>query len=70
MNSLIVKFLGEKGYNIPDTNIYEIIEGWKEWYKNKVDFHTYKDNYGKTRQMYSLGMAKRLSEDWASIKMK
>jgi len=67
MNSLIVKFLADKGYSIPDTNMYETIEGWKEWYKNKVDFHTYKDNFGTTRQMYSLGMAKRLSEDWASI---
>lgn len=68
MNNTIIKFLTKKGYNLPlNTEIYDYVGVWENWYDNNVDFHTYKDNYGTTRKMYSLGMAKRLSEDWSSI---
>lgn len=68
MNETIVNYLNKNfKYQIPATQIYENIDMWESWYKNKVDFHTYKDAYGKTRQMYSLGMAKRISEDWTSV---
>ena len=68
MNGTITNYLNKAfGYQLPETQIYESIESWENWYKNKVDFHNYVDNYGKSRQMYSLGMAKRITEDWASI---
>lgn len=68
MNDTIREYLNKNyKYGIPETNMYNKIQEWEEWYKNNVDFHSYKDNYGNTRQMYTLGMAKRLCEDWSSI---
>ena len=68
MNSIVIDYINKNyKYNIPTTDIYGAIESWESWYKNDVEFHQYRDSYGKTRQMYSLGMAKRLCEDWASI---
>lgn len=68
MNSTVIEYINKKyKYGIPTTSMYEIVLGWESWYKNDVEFHNYKDNYGKTRHMYTLGMAKRLCEDWASI---
>ena len=68
MNNRIIDYLRKNyKYGIPETSIYQSIDAWESWYKNDVEFHQYKDNYGKTRYMYSLGMAKRLCEDWASI---
>ena len=68
MNNRIIDYLRKNySYGIPETSIYQSIDAWESWYKNDVEFHQYKDNYGKTRYMYSLGMAKRLCEDWASI---
>lgn len=43
------------------------IDMWESWWRNEVDFHKYHDQTGKERKMYSLGMAKRVAEDWASI---
>ena len=60
-------YLRSKGYLIPVTNIYNYIDIWKNWFTNQVDFHTYRDFYGEQREMFSLGMAKRLCEDWSSI---
>lgn len=68
MNNKVIEYLNKNyKYGIPQTDIYENIDVWNSWYKNDVDFHNYKDSYGTTRQMYSLGMAKRVSEDWGSI---
>ncbi len=54
-------------YGIPETDMYNKIQEWENWYKNNVEFHEYLDAYGKKRHMYTLGMAKRLCEDWSSI---
>lgn len=68
MNDTIRGYLNKKyNYGIPETDMYNKIQKWEEWYKNNVEFHSYVDSYGKTRQMYTLGMAKRLCEDWSSI---
>lgn len=66
MNSIVKQFLKDKGYNIYD-DYYNRIELWEDIWKGKTDFHKYIDIDGKTREMYSLGMAKRIAEDWASI---
>lgn len=67
MNDIILKYLSKKGYRTVSTDYYTFIEMWESWWKNNVDFHKYHDSTGKERKMFSLGMAKRVSEDWASI---
>lgn len=69
MNQFVISYLNKKyGYEITkDTEIYDKIDLWESYYKNEEELHKYVDNYGKTRYSYSLGMAKRVSEDWASI---
>ena len=67
MNDIILKYLSKKGYRTVSTDYYTFIEMWENWWKNNVDFHKYHDSTGKERKMFSLGMAKRLSEDWSSI---
>ena len=67
MNDIILKYLSKKGYKTVSTDYYNFIEMWENWWKNNVDFHKYHDSTGKERKMFSLGMAKRVSEDWASI---
>lgn len=66
-NNVVIKYLGTLGYN-PSTSYYGYIELWKEWYENFVQkFHEYHDQNGDKRELYKLGMAKRLCEDWSSI---
>ena len=66
-NNVVIKYLGTLGYN-PSTSYYGYIELWKEWYENFVQkFHEYHDQNGDRRELYKLGMAKRLCEDWSSI---
>ena len=69
MNQFVISYLNQKfGYEITkDSEMYDNIDTWKSYYKNNAELHKYVDNYGKTRYSYSLGMAKRISEDWASI---
>lgn len=69
MNQFVINYLNEKfGYEITkDTEIYDKIDLWKSYYKDEEELHKYTDSFGKTRYSYSLGMAKRISEDWASI---
>lgn len=66
-NNVVIKYLGTLGYN-PSTSYYGYIELWKEWYENFVPkFHEYHDQNGDKRELFKLGMAKRLCEDWSSI---
>ena len=67
MNNVVLKYLKSKGYNTVSTDYYNFVETWESWWKNQVDFHKYHDQTGKERKMFSLGMAKRLAEDWSSI---
>lgn len=66
-NSIILNYLQQKGYNTVSTDYYNFIEKWENWWKNTVKAHKYHDSSGKERTMHTMGMAKRLSEDWASI---
>lgn len=67
MNSVVLKYLKSKGYNTVSINYYKFIDIWESWWKNQVAFHKYHDQSGNERKMFSLGMAKRISEDWSSI---
>jgi len=67
MNNVVLKYLKEQGYKTVSTDYYNWIELWERWWRNEVDFHKYHDQTGKERKLFNLGMAKRVSEDWASI---
>lgn len=67
MNDIILKYLQKKGYENVSNNYYSFINTWENWWRNNVEFHTYHDQTGIKRKMYTLGMAKRVAEDWASI---
>lgn len=67
MNDVVLKYLKNKGYNTVSTDYYKFVELWKAWWKDQVDFHIYHDQTGTQRKMFSLGMAKRISEDWSSV---
>ena len=67
MNEVVLKYLKKQGYDNVSTNYYKWIDLWESWWRNEVDFHKYRDDSGVERTMYTLGMAKRMSEDWASI---
>lgn len=66
-NSIILNYLQRKGYGTVSTDYYNFIQIWENWWKNQVKFHKYHDSTGKERKMFTLGMAKRLCEDWASV---
>lgn len=66
VNTQITKFLTDKGYNI-DTSYYAHIDEWSNYWKNTLEWHNYFDSSGMPRKMHTLDMAKRISEDWASI---
>lgn len=67
MNKVVLKYLKEQGYDDVSANYYGFIDKWEAWWRNEVDFHKYHDQTGTERKMCTLGMAKRVSEDWASI---
>lgn len=67
MNNVVLEYLKKQGYETVSTDYYNWIKLWESWWKNEVDFHKYHDQTGKERKLYSLGMAKRVSEDWSSI---
>lgn len=69
MDDVVLKYLEDKGYN-PDGSYYSEIKKWIDIWKGKTEWHKYYTQYENQtveHEMYSLGMAKRLSEDWASI---
>ena len=67
MNNVVLKYLKEQGYETASADYYSWISLWENWWKNEIDFHKYHDQTGKERKMYTLGMAKKLCEDWSSI---
>lgn len=68
----VIEYLNKTyGYNL-DGSYYKDIGDWNDWWKGKYKpFHVYheKDYNGKKieRDMYSLRMAKKVCEDWASM---
>jgi len=59
-------YLKDKGYNTISTDYYNWINMCESWWKNDVDFHKYHDQTGKERKLYTLGMAKRIAEEFTS----
>ncbi len=69
----IQKKLKELGFNSVHESFYDMIQGWESWYKGDVkDFHNYSVWNGIEYldcHRYSVGMAKKVSEDWANLLM-
>ncbi len=59
------------GYDTVPSDIYSKIVQWDSWYKGKVEsFHYYRQYNGKKligRERATLGMAKKICEDWANL---
>lgn len=59
-------------YTVPES-FYTTIGIWKSWYEGEVkDFHRYKVFNGQAQvecRRYTMGMAKKVSEDWANLLM-
>ena len=69
----IQKKLRELGHGSVGKNFYAMISMWESWYQGCVkDFHNYTVNNGIELiecQRYSVGMAKKIGEDWANLLM-
>lgn len=67
----IQKKLKELGFDSVPHSFYSLIGKWKEWYDGDVkDFHNYSVFNGLEYldcHRYSLGMAKKVCEDWANL---
>lgn len=70
-NISINQYLQKLGYNPPGDETYAHIQEWMEWYQGDVEkFHKYKIFTGavtKEERRHQLGMAKKVSEDWANL---
>lgn len=67
MNKVIEYLQKEFGYSDLSTEYYDKIKMWIDAWKGDAEWLNVKTIDGKTYPMYSLGMAKRSSEDLASI---
>jgi len=69
----VVQKLKELGYTTVDEGWYTYIDTWESWYKGNVKgFHDYRVWNGQKKvncTRYSLGMAKKVCEDWANLLM-
>jgi A118 family predicted phage portal protein len=68
----INQIIKEAGYQTVSSAFYEKIGEWERWYKGKVgSFHNYDVFLAKGQktvmEMASLGMAKKICEDWADL---
>ena len=63
MNEVVLKYLKKQGYENVSTSYYKWIDLWESWWRNEVEFHKYYDDSGIERTMYTLGMAKRYTEE-------
>lgn len=67
----IRKKLSELGFCPISSDFYDCIDLWLRWYSGKVpSFHQYRQFNGKKavkRSRYSLGMSKKVCEDWADL---
>lgn len=69
---LAVDYLNKKYGVTIDTEYYSKIRTWREWWEGYVDgVHSYYelgiDKKRRKRELYRLGMAKRVCEDWAAL---
>lgn len=67
----VTQYLKGRGYASIDDSWYSMVELWRKWYFGRVpSFHCYRQYNGKrkvSRTRKTLGMAKTVSEDWASL---
>lgn len=67
----VIEKLKELGYDTVSSDFYQKVAQWKSWYVGDVKgFHQYKVKTGKEKvncKRYSLGMGKKVSEDWANL---
>lgn len=73
MSNAIVQKLTELGYATIPEAFYSKVAEWKSWYQGNVKgFHSYRVRNGENVvkcKRYSLGMGKKLCEDWANLLM-
>lgn len=73
MSNAVIQKLKELGYTTIPEDFYSQVDLWKSWYVGKVkDFHQYRRYNGHkwTKcNRASLGMAKKVCEDWANLLM-
>lgn len=69
----VIDKLRSLGYDSIDASWYTRVDTWNSWYKGNVaKFHDYTVYNGQHRikcQRYTLGMAKKVCEDWANLLM-
>lgn len=69
----ILEKLKEKGFDTIPAEFYSQIDLWKSWYDGNVrKFHDYRVFTGQSTincKRYTLGMAKKVAEDWANLLM-
>ena len=69
----IIQYLRQNGYQTVDESFYSHINLWFKWYKGKVaSFHGYRQYNGRkkiSRERKTLGMAKKVPEDWANLEL-
>lgn len=69
----ILSKLKDLGYTSIESSWYDYVKQWNDWYKGTVDsFHSFSVWNGSTKvdcTRYSLGMAKKICEDWANLLM-
>lgn len=67
----VTKYLKNLGHDTVPGSFYSLINTWENWYRNSVKgFHTYRIYNGREHipvKRYSLGMAKKTSEDIADL---
>ncbi len=67
----VIQYLKANSYSPPTDDTYNHIDEWLEWYQGEVsDFHRVRIYNGFTitsQDMFTLGMAKKVCEDWANL---
>lgn len=73
MSNAVILKLNELGYSTITEAFYSKVAEWKSWYQGDVKgFHSYRVRNGESMvncKRYSLGMGKKLCEDWANLLM-
>lgn len=67
----VIQFLEKLGFDTVDPSYYSYIENWGKWYRGKVaSVHNY-IQFNGIKKVYrsrkTLGMAKKVCEDWANL---
>ena len=70
--SLVIDHLNKEYKTDIKATYYEYVRMWRDWWRGYYKpFHSYQelgvDNAPKQRELFRMGMAKRVSEDWAAI---